>query len=177
MTYRRATFLAATTTGLGVLAIASSAPQPVLLINTSPSEPLGLYLRSAGPATVGALIAFHTPARGKAYVRAHMPELVHGSILKQVVAGAGAVVCNDGKVLTLNGKRLGLVQAHDRRGDVLPSWKGCQVLGPGELFVSSDRIWNSFDSRYYGPVPADELVGVFHPLWTDERGVSPTTVG
>ena len=47
---------------------------------------------------------------------------------------------------------------------ILPRWNGCRRLHNGEVFVFSDRIPNSFDSRYFGPVNRAEIVGVFRPV-------------
>ncbi len=142
-------------------------PRPFLLLNTSPSEPVGLYVRAGDTPRVGSLAAFHTPPRGAAYARAHLPELTRGSILKRVVAGPGEGVCvRDGQAWH-DGRLLGAVYARDRRGDPLPQWNGCRRLAPAEYFVFSSRVWNSFDSRYYGPVNASSIIGIYVPIWVE----------
>ena len=47
-----------------------------------------------------------------------------------------------------------------------PRWRACRRLDAGEFFVFSNRIPNSFDSRYYGPVRREAIVGVFRPIMT-----------
>ena len=148
-------------------ALGVALPRPFLLLNTSPSEPVGLYVRAGDTPRVGSLAAFHTPPRGAAYARSHLPELIRGSILKRVVAGPGEGVCvRDGQAWH-DGRRLGPVYARDARGDRLPQWSGCRRLGPAEYFVFSGRIWNSFDSRYYGPVSANGIIGTYAPIWVE----------
>ena len=148
------------------LAAASmAAPQPLFLINTSPSEPLGLYVRSSLPPGPGRLAAFHTPPPGRRYAEAHLPEIGSGGILKTLVAGPQSQVCALGGVLSVDQRTLGSIHQHDRAGRVLPHWEGCRTLAAGEYFAFSDRIPNSFDSRYYGPVTERDLIGVFEPLW------------
>ncbi|MDH3770929.1 MAG: S26 family signal peptidase [Nitrospirota bacterium] len=44
-------------------------------------------------------------------------------------------------------------------------WTACQVLGADRYFAFSDWVPNSFDSRYFGPVDADEITGVYRPLF------------
>lgn len=142
-----------------------AAPQPLFLINTSPSEPLGLYVRVPATPAAGRLAAFRPPAAGRAYAKAHLPEVGRGGILKTLVAGAGDQACADGRVLRVNGRILGSIHDHDRAGRMLPHWSGCRTLLAGEFLAFSDRIPNSYDSRYYGPVGEADLIGVFAPLW------------
>lgn len=148
---------------LGLASLAT--PQPLFLVNTSPSEPLGLYVRSKLPPAAGRLAAFHPPAAGRAYAAAHLPEIGRGGILKRLAAGPGSRVCAQGRVFLVNGRPLGTIQLHDHAGRALPRWEGCVTLGPGQFVAYSDRIPNSFDSRYYGPVGPAEIIGAYEPLW------------
>ncbi|CAN7609809.1 S26 family signal peptidase [Phenylobacterium sp. LjRoot164] len=141
-----------------------AAPQPLILINTSPSEPLGLYRRAPGPPERGRLAAFRVPAAGQSYAAAHLPQIGRGGVLKSLVGAAGDEVCAD-EVLRLNGRVLGPIAPHDRVGRPLPRWRGCKVLQKDEFLAFSSRIPTSFDSRYYGPVGEEDLIGVFEPLW------------
>lgn len=138
---------------------------PVMLLNTSPSEPIGLYRRIWAAPAPGRLIAFQPPPQGRAYRRKIQARPARGSILKTIVAGEGAKVCA-GARLSVDGRVLGPIAARDRAGRVLPHWRGCRRLAAGEYLVFSDRIPNSFDSRYYGPVRRGEILGVYAPLWT-----------
>ena len=56
------------------------------------------------------------------------------------------------------------------RARTLPVWRGCRALRRGEFFVFSNRIPNSFDSRYYGPVTQAQILGVFQPLMVSDSG-------
>lgn len=138
---------------------------PVVLLNTSPSEPIGLYRRIRAAPAPGRLIAFQPPPAALDYLQVALPGRARGSILKMVVAGEGAQACADTQ-LTVEGRVLGPVVARDRAGRVLPYWRGCRRLTAGEYLVFSGRIPNSFDSRYYGPVRRGEILGVYAPLWT-----------
>jgi type IV secretory pathway protease TraF len=46
----------------------------------------------------------------------------------------------------------------------MPSWQGCRRPGAGELFLLAPGA-DSFDSRYFGVVPATHVVGRAVPLW------------
>ncbi|TAL31274.1 MAG: S26 family signal peptidase [Phenylobacterium sp.] len=147
-----------------VIALASSFG-PMLLWNRTESEPLGLYARTGQAPDVGSLIAFPAPAAAFPYADGRMGYLRHMPILKQVAAAEGDLVCTQGSSLAVNGRRLAPIYTVDLRGRRLPQWRGCRRLGPGEFFVFSNRIPNSFDSRYYGPVSAQQVLGVYRPLW------------
>jgi conjugative transfer signal peptidase TraF len=149
-----------------VLGLASLvAPRPLVLFNTSPSELFGFYLRSAAPPGPGRIVAFRPPAPARAYALAHLPEIGPGGILKHLVGRAGDRVCAEAGELRVNGRRVGAIRAVDRSGRPLPRWRGCVTLAADQYLAFSDRIPNSFDSRYYGPVARSDVIGVFTPLW------------
>ena len=139
-----------------------------IMYNPSDSVPPGFYLRNStlGP-EVGRLVVFPVPPGGRAYAaRRGLPDDKEGFFIKPVVGVAGDEVCSDGETVRLKGEVLGAVQKTDTEGRELPRWTGCRPLAEGELFVFSDRIPTSFDSRYYGPVEEARLKGVYEALWT-----------
>jgi conjugative transfer signal peptidase TraF len=145
--------------------VVASAFGPLLLWNRTESEPLGLYAKAARAPGVGSLIAFPAPPAAFPYADDRMAYLRHMPILKQVAAVEGDLVCTQGSFLAINGRRLAPIYTVDPRGRRLPQWRGCRRLKAGELFVFSNHIPNSFDSRYYGPVSAQHVLGVYRPLW------------
>ena len=138
-----------------------SSPSPLLLLNDSPSEPTGLYIRIRRPAHVGALVAFKTPRAAFAYVDRHHAILRRHPILKEIAAARGAHVCSVSGIIEIDGVKRATVASEDRFGDPLPRWRGCRALLADELFVFSGRIPNSFDSRYFGPITRNEVLGVY----------------
>ncbi len=152
-----------------IVAVAAAAlPRPLVIHNPSPSIPTGYYRRSAEPPAIGRIIAFRVPAPGRDYAAAHVGYLIREGIIKPIAAVGGDQVCTTGPDgLTINGIVRGPIVARDRQGIELPHWRGCRSLQRGEFFVFSDRIPNSYDSRYYGPVPKSDIIGTFLPLWID----------
>jgi conjugative transfer signal peptidase TraF len=137
----------------------------VLLHNASPSEPEGVYLRTSQSPAVGRLVTFMAPASASGYVDRHLSYLRRTPILKAIAAGQGSLVCTTSGRLVIDGRIVAPVSVTDRHGVFLPQWKGCRRLGAGEWFAYSDRIPNSFDSRYYGPIRTDQVIAVYRPLW------------
>lgn len=150
-----------------LIAIAVAAfPRPLVLYNPSPSIETGYYARTPETPATGKIIAFRVPTIGRDYAAIHMPYLIRGGIIKPVAAEAGDTVCTTGSGgLRINGKARAPIAEHDRHGLSLPHWRDCRALKAGEFFVFSDRIPNSYDSRYYGPVPASDIIGTFRLVW------------
>lgn len=161
----------------GAAVAAATVPGPIVIHNVSPSIPTGFYARSSADPAVGRIIAFRVPELGRPYAAAHVAPLIRDGIIKPIAAGEGDTVCTTGPSgLTINGKQLAPIVARDRRGVELPHWRGCRQLRAGEFFVFSDRIPNSYDSRYYGPVARADIIGTYRPLWLDAAPAQSTAL-
>jgi conjugative transfer signal peptidase TraF len=145
-----------------------------LHVNVSPSAPRGLYRVAAGIPERGAwVIACLSPdaaalGRARAYLGpGPCPEGVQ-PVIKPVVAVAGDVVDLGPDAVVVNGRTLpGSSSADtDSLGRPLPhaAW-GRHVVAPGEVWVVSTRVPNSWDSRYVGPVARSQVRGVARPIW------------
>jgi conjugative transfer signal peptidase TraF len=136
-----------------------------VVINTSPSMPRGLYVKSAAPPAVGRVVDFVVPAPARRYLRARTGnDGARWYVLKTVIAGPGDHVRTlDGR-LEVNGRTLAPVLTHDGDGRPLPRWVADRELGADEFFVYSDRIPTSFDSRYFGPLTRSQIASV-RTLW------------
>ncbi|MGA2233755.1 MAG: S26 family signal peptidase [Tepidisphaeraceae bacterium] len=150
---------------IGLAALAASSvlfANRQIVINTSPSVPSGLYLRSTAAPAVGQIIDFRIPQAARNYIETRTGQ--NGEdwyILKPIVAGPGDRVDTTGECLLINGRQIApMPPTHDTAGRSLPVWRDKRVLAPGEFFVFSDRIPNSFDSRCYGPIPRQQISAV-----------------
>ena len=138
-----------------------------IVINTSPSVAPGIYLRVNERPAVGRIIDFRIPARAWPYIQKRTGRTGrHWYILKPIAAGPGDEVNTMGRWLYINGRKIAPIYTHDEKGRLLPHWRADCVLGPHEYFVYSSRIWNSFDSRYYGPIRQNRIAAVRVPLLT-----------
>ncbi len=140
----------------------------ILVINTSPSVALGLYMRSSAEPAIGQIVDFRIPPAARPYVQARTGyDGKDWYILKPIVAGPGDRLDTTGAWLTINGHRVApMPPATDSVGRPLPIWRACRALRPDEFFVFSNRIANSFDSRCYGPIDCHQIDSVRIALFT-----------
>lgn len=160
--------LALAIVGVGALALRQDAPW--VLHNVSPSSPLGFYVYTGDAPRAGTYLAFHP--HGQSFERITestglpMPTV---PILKLIIAGPGDHVCysHDTESFRINKIRSLGIQDRVFQGHHIPLWQECRDLRGDEYFVHSDRIPNSLDSRFYGPVQASTIVGTYAPLWIE----------
>ena len=154
---------------IGVASIASFAPR--LIWNASASTPVGFYtIGEVGNLEVTDLVAVDAPEPLATFLSdgGYLPRGV--PLLKRVAALPGQRVCRTGLVITVDGVPLGDALDRDRRGRLLPIWRGCQLVANGELFLMNWQVRDSLDGRYFGPLPATAVIGRATPLYTDEDG-------
>ena len=136
------------------------------LWNASASVPRGLYMVSDDRPSRGDL-AVVRPAPDVARYMARRRYVPFGiPLLKPVAATSGATACRDGIAVTIDDRPAATALRVDRLGRPLPVWTGCVRLGPDEYFLLAGGSSASFDSRYFGPVKADAVVGRAVPIWT-----------
>lgn len=155
-------------TAIYLIGFAFSADRPWLLYNHTPSVPIGFYiLRSGAPNTRirrGDLVAFALPRAAYNYAR-QRGDSTHVRLLKPVLAVAGDHVSTLHGKLRINGAFVCNIPDTDSAGRVLPHWRHACTLKPGELFVGSTRIADSFGSRFFGPIHVAQVIGVYRPWW------------
>lgn len=142
-----------------------------LVWNASASLPTGLYLiRGKQSLHVGERVAIEPPPELRRLLaeRRYLP--VGVPLLKRVAAISGQRVCRFAHGVTIDGELVGVARARDRRGRALPSWFGCRRIKSGELFLMNIAAPDSFDGRYFGVLPVQNIIGRATPIWTDEAG-------
>jgi conjugative transfer signal peptidase TraF len=151
--------------GLALLTAPMLSPSPVhFLYNASDSVPRGLYvLEPASGLRAGDLVVVR-PEREAAALAAHRQYLPIGvPLIKPVVAVAPQHVCVDAAGVRVDGEWVAAVLAADTHGRPLTAWSGCRQLENAEVFVLSTHP-ASFDSRYFGPISATQVLGKAHAL-------------
>ena len=147
-------------------AVAALAPHPRLVWNASASVELGLYHVELGAAPRAGDLVLVEPPDALARLLAQRGYLPRGvPLLKHVAAAEGALVCRSGDFVTIDGGFAAGARAAGRAGRALPRWRGCRRLAHDEFFLLGSAP-DSFDSRYFGPLAATNLIGTAHPLIT-----------
>lgn len=159
--------LAGSLISLGWTAIATSPPR--LVYNASDSVPVGWYRIAQVTSLVpGDLVLVHLPpeVRSLAAQRGYLPANV--PLLKTVAAMAPQRICVLGNQLSIDGDLVARRLTWDLQGRALPTWQACRrLVGDELLLLSSDP--ESFDSRYFGLVSVDAVIGRAQPLWLESR--------
>ena len=173
-------FIACGATGALIVATLASANVAGLRFNGTPSMPLGLWrvTEAKTPLRRGEVVTIcppDTPPFRQGVARGYIPA---GScpggfepLVKPIAATAGDVVAVSGSGVMVNGQPVqGTAQlTQDSAGRPLqPFQAGSYTVAPGQVWLLSSHDYRSFDSRYYGPVPAENVQGVARPVWVLE---------
>jgi conjugative transfer signal peptidase TraF len=137
----------------------------IIAINPTESLPRGLYIKSSAPIAVGSIVEFKTPGAVRANLTGHYDYLI-----KPIVAGPGDRVDTTTGIVIINGTPVpnSTLLATDSQGRAVQKWLDNRVLGDGEFFVLSNRIPNSVDSRYFGPINRTQIQSVRRCVWAFE---------
>jgi conjugative transfer signal peptidase TraF len=148
--------------------------RPLLLLNPTDSAARGLYfLEPADRVARGDLVSARLPeeAAELAAERGYLP--LGLPVIKTVWAAEGDRVCAEAGRVSIPDRPDLIALPHDRSGRSLPLWSGCRILNPGEVFLASDEVPSSFDSRYFGPVSMESVLGRAVLLWSRPGRTEP----
>ncbi|WP_423787222.1 S26 family signal peptidase [Hyphomonas chukchiensis] len=162
MQAKRPCVLCLTLIGIGTLWIGSILrPDPFLFYNPSASAPVGWYrILPERPIARGDLVAARLPVEAEvlASARGYLPGDI--PVIKTVWALPGDRICMDDTTLQVSDRPPLPIRHQDLSGRPLTPWRhGCTRLRPDEVLILSNRIDESFDSRYFGPVRAGDIIG------------------
>ena len=159
-------YLFITVASVMILNISFFVKLPVKVIyNPTKSAPRGYYLIVNTTMKKDDYVLVNIPkqARILAAERQYLPENI--PILKPVAAGARDHICiKSGRVL-INGKSITMLLKQDSKGRALVPWTGCRMLFENEFFLLSTYMPHSYDSRYFGPVTREMVIGKAVSLW------------
>lgn len=168
---RRAIFASALVSVGLVVAPVLTGHGPRFIWNASASVPIGLYaVEPAGPIEVADLVAVQPPDALAELLEArrYLPRGV--PLIKRVLALHGTRVCRHGTAITAYDHLYGHARERDRMGRDLPSWQGCRVIAKRDVFLMNWDAADSFDGRYFGPLPLSAVTARVVPIWTDANG-------
>ena len=164
-----ATHLKSYTLCVAALALASLAakpiinPSPVLIWNASESVPVGWYFVAKREPENGEIAVIRPAEWIQVYasIRAYLPQKV--LLLKPIFAVQSSIICRFGPSVFVDGKHVAKAKIMDKMRRRLPVWNGCRALKSSQYFVLG-RHQDSFDSRYFGPIDRDQVIGTAFPL-------------
>jgi conjugative transfer signal peptidase TraF len=143
-------------------------------VNLTPSEPMGLWriVEPDRPILVGDLIFICPPAtdgmgeaRERGYLRFGLCAGRVAPLIKTVAAISGQAIETHDDV-HIDGRPLphSRVARTDGQGREMVHYEG-GIVPPGTVFLHSE-FPGSFDSRYFGPLPMDGILGLAQEVWT-----------
>jgi len=163
----RAAMLAATVFGVSALALPLAInPSPRVIWNASASVPIGLYVVTrAAKLQVNDLVVVRPPGDVAKFLAdgGYLPPGV--PLVKRVLALPAQTICRIGHTITVDSIAVGDARERDSHGRALPVWRGCRVVVDGDVFLMNRQCGDSFDGRYFGPLPATSVVGRAQPIW------------
>ena len=137
-------------------------------IQITDSMPKGLYYKkNLDKIMIGDIAVFSPPDNAKQiiYERGWLLKNLECNLMKPVVAIENDVVkisITDG--LLINNKYFGPVKSYDSKGLPLTVFQGQRKIQKEEFFFASSYCPNSFDSRHFGPIKKNALIGIAEPF-------------
>ncbi len=161
---------------LGLLVLGLLGGEAGLRVNVNRSIPLGLYRVTDAPVGKDEYVTFCPPrselldrAREQGHIGAGPCPGNYGYMMKRVAAVENDRVSSDGGEIMVNGEPLptsAAREAEDTVRNLTPYPFVDYTLKASELLLMSDVSWTSFDSRYFGPVKAEQVREVIRPVVT-----------
>lgn len=151
----------------GLLAVSLCGMPVCWIYNPTPSAPEGFYaIEPMQQPHVGQHVLVRLPDALSAFAahRGYLPERI--PLVKRVAAVGSQHVCVQGGAMQIDGRSVAQLRDADAQGRPLSPWHGCRRLAADELFVLSETSPASFDSRYFGPITRERVIGRARPLWT-----------
>lgn len=138
----------------------------LIMFQITESLPKGIYTISP-PQEIdyGTLVVFDIPPQIKGLMHARgwlLPNLKF-YLMKPVAAKPGDSVEVSEAGVFINGRFIGPIARHDAQGLPLSLAFQKHILDQGEYFVATSDP-NSFDSRYFGTIPAPDIKWAAKPL-------------
>jgi len=169
---RRAATLVATFAACAVVYVGSTQLARVVKLNLTDSMPLGLYLLRPAAIAPGRIVVACPPAAAarlglkNGYLLAGPCASGVAPVLKYVAATGGSRIRVSASGIAIGGRALANSSAHrrDRCGRFIPRIAdGTYRLSENQVWLYSPAPW-SWDSRYFGPVWKNQIVGAATPL-------------
>ena len=143
-------------------------------VNVTRSIPLGFYRATSAQVHKGDYVMFCPPARDVFRLALERRYIEPGScpsgsypMMKRVLAAKNDRVRIGPDGIAINGVSVpnSKPRSTDEAGRALPSFVGEGVLGSGDVILLGESLI-SFDSRYFGPIPRQQITTAIQPIVT-----------
>ncbi len=135
---------------------------PRYVLNLTPSIPTGIYKLdpdSKGQSfAVGDIVYFPVPKAHQSILYGRQYLALNAHLIKPVAAIERDHVCRDEGLVTVNHLAPAPVFRFDQFERPLPQITLCRALTENELFILSSYSDQSYDSRYFGPIDARDVI-------------------
>jgi len=143
---------------------------PHLLYNPSESARVGWYrIEKSSSLSVGDEVVAYLPeeARELADARNYLPRDI--PVIKTIGGGAGEQYCIHDGQLQIEDRHPLSILPFDSQGRAMPELPdGCVEISDGHVLLISEQTYQSFDSRYFGQVDLQDVVGTVRYLGSIE---------
>ncbi len=161
-------------TAIGATALLLSAGAAGLRYNGTPSIPLGFYRTAGADVRKGDYVLFCPPDRLAFRIALERRYIEPGDcpsgsypMMKRILAAKGDRVTIGPDGVTINGVAVpnSKPRPHDGSKRPLPAIRESQTLTDGDVIVMGENPV-SYDSRYFGPIPRQQISSALRPLYT-----------
>lgn len=150
-----------------IYAIARLYPPPKMLyLNTTLSEPIGLYLISKDKVQKGDLVVFKVPPNAESIIYGRKLLKPSALLLKEYYALPGEHYTITDKYIYVNDCRVGKIYENDSKNMPLPRLRGTFTVKKGHFLALATYRETSLDSRYFGDIPQELIVAKVTPFLT-----------
>lgn len=159
---------------VALLSIAAfAAYQAGYRVNLTNSYPMGIWKLADDEVTKGSMVLFCPPdkpvfteARNREYLKYGVCPGFYAPLIKRLVATEGDLLTVSDSI-SINGSSLQnstLIDV-DSRGNKLPKLAVSGEIPEGLAFLVSDYNERSFDSRYFGLIPVEQIRSTINPVY------------
>lgn len=139
--------------------------QKFFFYNYTNSLPKGFYVRTLGQVHRGDLVAFKPPPYAEKMIRDRHYLRDDGFLMKKIIGIEGDSICTERGSFYVHGVNYGGFVNADAEGRTLPRYYYCGRIKKGDYIVGLAGENNSFDSRYFGPVKKENIIGRIALIW------------
>lgn len=165
---KRVAIIILMTSAISLIGLSSLIGKHIKLVwNISTSVPIGFYrITATSDFKRGDLVLIRPSERLSIFFSSRQYLPAQAMLLKHIAALPRQTICRTGNMIFVDQMPIGIALQTDSIGRQLPVWQGCVSLSTTQVFVMNPDVRDSFDGRYFGPLPRSAIIGHAIPLFT-----------